>query len=122
MNKTDTGPDQPTPFIIVLQPNRWSFTGTIRALPESHIARLNFSINKNVLPNVDPGTLITVAVTKPRLSASHRGDPKHSLRTTVANAASSAMPAPPLPTPKVIHVNTRGAVILAEESPEVRVA
>ncbi|KAF8559933.1 fumble [Imleria badia] len=30
------------------------------------------------------------------------------------------MPAPPLPTPKVIHVNTRGAVILAEESPETR--
>ncbi|KAH7886211.1 fumble [Phlebopus sp. FC_14] len=32
----------------------------------------------------------------------------------------SAMPAPSLPTPKVIHVNTRGAVILAEESPETR--
>ncbi|KAF8433519.1 fumble [Boletus edulis BED1] len=30
------------------------------------------------------------------------------------------MPAPPLPTPKVIRVNTRGAVILAEESPETR--
>ncbi|KAG6333271.1 hypothetical protein ID866_5823 [Astraeus odoratus] len=30
------------------------------------------------------------------------------------------MPAPPLPTPRLIHVNTRGAVILAEESPETR--
>ncbi|KAF9225340.1 fumble [Gyrodon lividus] len=30
------------------------------------------------------------------------------------------MPAPPLPSPRVIHVNTRGAVILAEESPETR--
>ncbi|KIJ66405.1 hypothetical protein HYDPIDRAFT_174508 [Hydnomerulius pinastri MD-312] len=30
------------------------------------------------------------------------------------------MQAPSLPTPKVIHVNTRGAVILAEESPETR--
>ncbi|KAH7916382.1 fumble [Hygrophoropsis aurantiaca] len=30
------------------------------------------------------------------------------------------MPAPSLPSPKVIHVNTRGAVILAEESPETR--
>ncbi|KAI6031336.1 fumble [Pisolithus microcarpus] len=30
------------------------------------------------------------------------------------------MPAPSLPSPRVIHVNTRGAVILAEESPETR--
>ncbi|KAF8841899.1 fumble [Paxillus ammoniavirescens] len=30
------------------------------------------------------------------------------------------MPAPPLPSPRIIHVNTRGAVILAEESPETR--
>ncbi|KAL4070501.1 fumble [Scleroderma citrinum] len=30
------------------------------------------------------------------------------------------MPTPSLPTPRVIHVNTRGAVILAEESPETR--
>ncbi|KAF9245687.1 pantothenate kinase [Melanogaster broomeanus] len=30
------------------------------------------------------------------------------------------MPVPPLPSPRVIHVNTRGAVILAEESPETR--
>lgn len=29
------------------------------------------------------------------------------------------MASPPLPTPKVIHVDTRGAVILHEESPEV---
>lgn len=28
---------------------------------------------------------------------------------------------PSLPSPKVIHVDTRGAVILSEESPEVRV-
>ncbi|KAG9313968.1 fumble [Chiua virens] len=60
-----------------------------------------------------------MAVTNhPLLTASHRGDPKH--RTTAASSASSAMPAPPLPTPRVIHVNTRGAVILAEESPETR--
>ncbi|KAI6012588.1 fumble [Pisolithus orientalis] len=30
------------------------------------------------------------------------------------------MPAPSLPSPRIIHVNTRGAVILAEESPETR--
>ncbi|KAA1467766.1 fumble [Dentipellis sp. KUC8613] len=30
------------------------------------------------------------------------------------------MSSPPLPTPKVIHVDTRGAVILHEESPETR--
>jgi type II pantothenate kinase len=30
------------------------------------------------------------------------------------------MSAPSLPSPKVIHVDTRGAVILSEESPEVR--
>jgi len=29
---------------------------------------------------------------------------------------------PSLPSPKVIRVDTRGAVILSEESPEVRVA
>lgn len=30
------------------------------------------------------------------------------------------MASPPLPSAKVIHVDTRGAVILEEESPEVR--
>lgn len=41
---------------------------------------------------------------------------RHELTASI----NAAMPAPSLPSPRIIHVNTRGAVILAEESPETR--